>query len=374
MATSRRTATDGLRCGHRTRPARCALEHPVIAHLPEFVCPRVAVRLAVATEGTGTEEGAVGKADGPPRTVTAARAVTGSSRATWRAALWPMFWVARSRRVPNWSGGPPGSGSPRTPSRLPARAAFASCGLRSVSRFRIEPSDAGRGSRFVLRVVGAGCVGISGSSTSSGTTAVTQAWLPDAVTAPSGAALLEPWNDCEKTSRVQTAATTRPNRTSPADWPGQCGRGRDGSTHDDAVRAGRRRLSGLPRCRDAAVVRKWAHPRPPNRPNRVIIQPTPTDVNAPHTKSPPGPALAAPGLYRRGLPGPGAVAKPMLGGLRRSGPRCDRWPGRRRPWPPAYPQLVAHLSFQSASKLKFCSGRSFALPALVFRSPPRTVR
>lgn len=44
-----------------------------------------------------------------------------------------------------------------------------------TSRFRIEPSDTGRGGRYVLRVVGNGCVGISGSSTSSGTAAVTQA-------------------------------------------------------------------------------------------------------------------------------------------------------------------------------------------------------
>ncbi|MFE9773625.1 helix-turn-helix domain-containing protein [Streptomyces sp. NPDC005931] len=44
-----------------------------------------------------------------------------------------------------------------------------------TSRFRIEPTDTGRSDRYVLRVVGNGCVGISGSGTSSGTAAVIQA-------------------------------------------------------------------------------------------------------------------------------------------------------------------------------------------------------
>jgi hypothetical protein len=43
-----------------------------------------------------------------------------------------------------------------------------------TSRFRIEPSDSGGSHHYVLRAVGGGCVGISGSRKSAGTPAVMQ--------------------------------------------------------------------------------------------------------------------------------------------------------------------------------------------------------
>lgn len=46
------------------------------------------------------------------------------------------------------------------------------CGKTSL--FRIEPSDSGGSDQYVLRVVGGGCVGISGSRRSAGAPAVTQ--------------------------------------------------------------------------------------------------------------------------------------------------------------------------------------------------------
>ncbi|MBT2511844.1 XRE family transcriptional regulator [Streptomyces sp. ISL-98] len=46
------------------------------------------------------------------------------------------------------------------------------CG--KTSRFRIEPSDSGGSDQYVLRVIGGGCVGISGSRKSAGAPAVTQ--------------------------------------------------------------------------------------------------------------------------------------------------------------------------------------------------------
>ncbi|MFE0776865.1 helix-turn-helix domain-containing protein [Streptomyces sp. NPDC058861] len=46
------------------------------------------------------------------------------------------------------------------------------CG--KTSRFRIEPTDSGRSDQYVLRLVGDGCVGISGSGTVAGVPAVTQ--------------------------------------------------------------------------------------------------------------------------------------------------------------------------------------------------------
>ncbi|MEV5020188.1 XRE family transcriptional regulator [Streptomyces sp. NPDC053780] len=46
------------------------------------------------------------------------------------------------------------------------------CG--KTSRFRIEPTDSGRSDQYVLRLVGNGCVGMSGSGTVAGVPAVTQ--------------------------------------------------------------------------------------------------------------------------------------------------------------------------------------------------------
>ncbi|WP_329564582.1 helix-turn-helix domain-containing protein (plasmid) [Streptomyces uncialis] len=46
------------------------------------------------------------------------------------------------------------------------------CG--KTSRFRIEPADSGRSDQYVLRLVGDGCVGMSGSGTVAGVPAVTQ--------------------------------------------------------------------------------------------------------------------------------------------------------------------------------------------------------
>lgn len=46
------------------------------------------------------------------------------------------------------------------------------CG--KTSRFRIEPADSGGSDQYVLRVIGGGCVGISGSRKSPGAPAVTQ--------------------------------------------------------------------------------------------------------------------------------------------------------------------------------------------------------